>query len=217
VVNQLYQVVNQVDNVVNQVDPNNTQITIPREQENVAAPTPYPSLKESRERLPVKQVSGEETPEDRGGSAHARALSQEANAGEKTPEIGGIRPFKKSIKAAGEKTERPLEAEELAAELESEYRSIEGVTPARGDRAFISSLLAEYGYAHVLEGIEELRRALSAEEIKKPLLYLKAICRRISAAPSGPPKRGAPREKIIGHDEKYRRKRKEFLKTLYCN
>lgn len=196
------------------VTPNNTHRTIPIEQEGIAAP-PLPPTKEKGEQLPVRQALGEKTT-GACDAAHARALSREAGAEGKAAHVGGAQLLKEPSKTPAEGKDGAPGADELAAELVDEYRSVEGVAPAKGDRAFMGSLLAEYGYACVLESIEELRRALSVEEIKKPLLYLKAICRRISAATSGASKRGA-REKIIGHDEEHRRRRREFLKTLYCN
>lgn len=191
VVNQLYHVVNDVDQVVKHVDPNNTQITIPTELENV--PTPLPPSQEGG--------AGKHTPEGNnpgGEKAHARAPSWKAS---------------KTI----------AEADELVAELVEEYRSIEGVNPSKGDRAFIGSLLAEHGYARVLEAVEELRQAIETREIKKPLLYLKAICARLAGkecnAPPGRRRSHAFVESVESRwwSEEDRRRRKEFLRSLYCN
>ncbi len=63
-------------------------------------------------------------------------------------------------------------AKDLITELTGEYRST-GAVPRNGDFAFIGSLYNRHGYEKVLEGIHELSMAMAAEEISKPLLYLK--------------------------------------------
>lgn len=74
--------------------------------------------------------------------------------------------------------EEKITNRDLIAELTAEYRSIEGVKPAKGDFAFIGALYNEYGYDRVLCALHKLRQALALEQLERPLVYLKGILRR---------------------------------------
>ncbi|RPF49619.1 helix-turn-helix protein [Thermodesulfitimonas autotrophica] len=210
VVNQFYQVVNDVDQVVKQVDPNNTHIRIPTELEDV--PTSLPSS--------WGEGAGKHPPEGNnpGEKVHARAPSREAPSADKCPQA----------RTAGSAAKTVTEDDELVAELVQEYRSIKRVKPSKGDRLLIGSLLAEHGYARVYEAIEELRQAIEAQEVRKPLLYLKAICARLAGGGGKEDRRNVPPGRRRNHtftesaesrwwSEEDRRGRKELLRSLYCN
>lgn len=137
-----------------------------------------------------------------------------------------IKPQSPSVE---EKTQPgDADADGLIAELLEEYQSIGGVKPSKGDRAFIGSLLAEHGYARVYEAMEELHQAIETQEVKKPLLYLKAICARLAGGGGKEDRRNVPpgrrRNRTFAESaesrwwsEEDRRGRKELLQSLYCN
>lgn len=173
VVKDIYHLVNQIDNVVKQVDSNNTQITIPSEQEKDKLFDS--SLRsESNSSAPALRAScaagGHSSLENKNPDSHPRAGVADATGKENGSEDRG-----------SEKTGDVPSSKELIAELVKEYRAVEGVKEARGDYAFIGALYNRYGYDCALEAIQELALAVAVQEIEKPLLYLKAVVQAIAA------------------------------------
>ncbi|MFZ5590661.1 MAG: helix-turn-helix domain-containing protein [Bacillota bacterium] len=130
---------------------------------------------------------------------------------------------------AGDTAIKPPTNKELIAELTREYRSIEGITPAKGDYAFIGALYNLYGYDQVLEAIYELRLAMSIQEIRKPLLYLKAVTRALAerstnvgcnnggSLPKTSPGRSLENNISQWHTPEEKRRRKELIESLYMD
>lgn len=210
VVKDVYHLVNQIDNVVKQVDPNNTQITIPSEQEkdklfvsslrsdtNNSAPAPRAS-----------RAAGGSMPENNNPDSHPLAGAADAAGEEIVPEYQG------SAKT------RDLPAnKELIAELVKEYRAVEGVKETRGDYAFIGALYNRYGYDCVLEAVQELALAVAVQEIHKPLLYLKAVVQNIANREEKPAGMSNLKKALSGVSDwsKDKKKKREIIKSLYVN
>ncbi|MCL6479930.1 MAG: helix-turn-helix domain-containing protein [Peptococcaceae bacterium] len=140
--------------------PNNTNITITNEQDKkeLFISSLRSDINNSGAALPAAPAVAVEVSPDK------------SNVQDSHPRAGA---------ADSEKDKRrdnePPAAKELIAELVSDYRSIESVEKKRGDYAFLGELYNKYGYGPVLEGISELKMAVSAREVKTPLLYLKGI------------------------------------------
>lgn len=82
----------------------------------------------------------------------------------------------------------PAKNSDLIAELVENYRAVPGITPAKGDFAFIGALYNEHGYEQVLSAINKLQMAVAVQQIEKPLVYLKGILknRESSGKPRAP-------------------------------
>lgn len=100
---------------------------------------------------------------------------------------------------------------EIIAELVDNYRSIGGVKPLKGDYAFIGGLYNEFGYRKVYEALNKLELTMAAEEIEKPLLYLRGILVPV------PSREASIRVRKRPVESEQDRKRREFMKTLYSN
>lgn len=126
---------------------------------------------------------------------------------------------------ASGKKQRTMElpaSKELIALLVKEYHAIEGIERTKGDYAFLGGLYNKYGYDCVLEAIYELSLAVAAQKIDKPLIYLKGILRNME-------NNYKQREGVRGDtarnegstpaktEKTERQKKKEFIKSLYCN
>ncbi|WP_165859230.1 helix-turn-helix domain-containing protein [Desulfofundulus salinus] len=223
VVNDVYHLVNQIDNLVKQVDSNNTQITIPNEQEKDLSFVS--SLRsDTNDSASAFQASGaaggSATPENRADQrdSHPRAGAADAAGKRKRDEDQG-----------NERTgvDGVPSSKELIAELVKEYRAVEGVEGKKGDYAFIGALYNRYGYDRVLEAINELSLATAVQEIEKPLLYLKAVVQAIARRgdrerDGGRSDRGSGRKKVEPGMSDWstcgdKEKKRELLRSLYLS
>ncbi|MGI6551473.1 MAG: hypothetical protein ACOX4Q_15880 [Syntrophomonadales bacterium] len=82
---------------------------------------------------------------------------------------------KHSSANANETSDDSVSSRELIRELVQNFRSIEGITSAKGDYPFIGCLYNEFGFEGVLSAIHELAMAAATAKIEKPLIYLKSI------------------------------------------
>lgn len=218
VVKDVYHLVNQIDNVVKQVDPNNTQITIPSEQEKdkLFVSSLRSDTNNSASAFQAIRAAVDIPPEDEKEKCDSHP--QAGAADEETFED-----------ARGRKVEETGPSNrELIAELVEEYRAIEGIEPKKGDYAFIGALYNRYGYDCVMEAIHELGLAISAQEIGRPLLYLKAVVQAIAARLSererdgGGFASGSSRKKARPGTSDWsacgdKKKRREMIKSLYLS
>jgi hypothetical protein len=112
---------------------------------------------------------------------------------------------------------RQITNKALIDELVDEYRAVEGVAGTKGDHSFIGMLYNRYGYGPVLEGIYELSLSAGAQEIKKPLLYLKTVVKRNGGNERGRGGRlGFGSGRSVDQDDESKRG-KELIKRLYMN
>ncbi len=190
---------------------NNTQVTIPSEQEKdmLFVSSLRSDTNSSASALRASCAAGGATPENEKEKrdSHPQAGAADAETFED--------PRGRKAGAGGPSNR------ELIAELVEEYRAIEGIEPRKGDYAFVGALYNRYGYDRVLEAIQELALAAAVQEIGKPLLYLKTVAQSIAerdgktAEKPGRKKQrpGAGKQSENPEEEKKR----DLIKSLYLS
>lgn len=164
VVKQVDNLVNDDDNVVNEVDPNNTHITIPKEE--------IPMEEKEMLLSSLRSDNNISGPALRAPSADVPPEKPFCDPG---PYRAVNRPKKRDSRPqAGAADGAKNGSKELIAELVREYRSL-GVEERARDYAIIGSLYNRHGYEKVFEGIAALGAAMAVQEVRSPLLYLKGI------------------------------------------
>ncbi|MTI84965.1 MAG: helix-turn-helix domain-containing protein [Firmicutes bacterium] len=164
VVNSFNHPVKQVDNLVKQFDPNKTQGIRPSEQDK----NNKLLISSLRSDINNSAVNFQSTDTVVGDDYEKLDTPNQCDS---HPQAGA------ADTAVNQKNEvAPMpNNKELISLLVKEYRAIEDIQGSEGDYAFIGAVFNKYGYDRVLEAIYELSVAAIAQEIRKPLLYLKGI------------------------------------------
>jgi len=197
VVNSFNHLVKPLDNLVKPLDPNKTQITIPNKEKDKLF---ISSLRSDTNNSAV-DLQSTAAVDSNNLQKHSKCDSHMQTGVVNTKDHCGNDSDSRPQAGAADQDRLPS-AKDLITELTGEYRST-GAVPKNGDFAFIGSLYNRHGYEKVLEGIHELSMAMAAEEISKPLLYLKSIVEGV--------KRGSKTTKAkLEKDEQ-----KDFFRSLY--
>ncbi|HHV62349.1 MAG TPA: hypothetical protein GXX51_06895 [Firmicutes bacterium] len=72
----------------------------------------------------------------------------------------------------------PPTNKDLIIELVQRYREIPGVTPRKGDYAFMGRMYNKHGYDEVVIALDSLRSIMQRQHVEDPMVYLNSILQR---------------------------------------